>query len=24
MAFWIDPKEDMIGIFMVQVMPQRR
>jgi CubicO group peptidase (beta-lactamase class C family) len=22
-AFWIDPKEDMIGVFMVQVMPQR-
>jgi CubicO group peptidase (beta-lactamase class C family) len=22
-AFWVDPKEDMIGIFMVQVMPQR-
>jgi len=22
-AFWIDPKEDMIGVFMVQVLPQR-
>jgi CubicO group peptidase (beta-lactamase class C family) len=22
-AFWIDPKEDMIGVFMVQVMPMR-
>jgi CubicO group peptidase (beta-lactamase class C family) len=22
-AFWIDPKEQMIGVFMVQVMPQR-
>ena len=21
-AFWIDPKEDMVGVFMVQVMPQ--
>jgi CubicO group peptidase (beta-lactamase class C family) len=22
-AFWIDPKEQMIGVFMTQVMPQR-
>jgi CubicO group peptidase (beta-lactamase class C family) len=22
-AFWVDPKEQMIGVFMVQVMPQR-
>src|SRR4051794_25315459 len=22
-AFWIDPKEDMIGVFMVQVLPMR-
>jgi CubicO group peptidase (beta-lactamase class C family) len=22
-AFWVDPKEDMVGVFMVQVMPQR-
>jgi CubicO group peptidase (beta-lactamase class C family) len=22
-AFWVDPKEDMIGIFIMQVMPQR-
>jgi CubicO group peptidase (beta-lactamase class C family) len=22
-AFWVDPLEDMIGVFMVQVMPQR-
>jgi len=21
-AFWIDPKEQMIGVFLVQVMPQ--
>jgi CubicO group peptidase (beta-lactamase class C family) len=21
-AFWIDPKEDMVGVFLVQVMPQ--
>ncbi len=22
-AFWVDPKEDMIGVFMVQVLPMR-